>query len=228
MQKKYSVSYYREPQTRLFFNPSHDTGALELQYDGNGVLSYCTRSGTEVRLYHVPVEALKTLKSNYSAHGFLKSVEITFHGVTHLVYIHYQNEEEPKTQIFSFAKYQGECFAERICALDSKLARLFTEYFYDGNSVDFSVRTGTPEELEQLSGCSGAECAAIDNSFEYPVAQRISCDNETFRILLLCAPETLREDLFGFAVFLMNERIQEIIPHLNKTDDFRFISTAYD
>ena len=62
-------------------------------------------------------------------------------------------------------------------------------------------------------------------SGNYPHEKRVPCDTHTIGIMLQCAPC----DLLDYVIQEMTERIKaQVVPKLDKTDDFQFIVSEYD
>lgn len=178
--------------------------------------------GNEIRVYHAPENL--TMIAAYRADGTLSQVSFTVgdSALTTLVYTDRPN-------LMSFISVTDIKLPKRILQETGEVSRLFYEYFYDGDAVDFAVLLGTPADMADIRAHYGADTGAVNNSGDYPHEKRIECDNNTFRILLLCAPPEQREAIFRSTVRQLIDGInKKVLPKLNKTADFRVIDSEYD
>ncbi|MBO5557800.1 hypothetical protein [Ruminococcus sp.] len=184
--------------------------------------------GTEVRRYSVKTEdAEKTMRVRYNDEGDIVLVDVMSGKYRCPVYFNIADDDSAKAVIYHFCSLEGERLCESILERSAKVSRIFIEKFYDGESVDFSVKTASPEEVAAVRAVGGD--SAADNSGEYSNEYRISCDCDTWGTMLVCCPPETRADMFGFGSFIMQRAIEEnAIPKLNKAADFRFILNEYD
>lgn len=211
--------------------PSNDENGLTLSHNKYDILSYSVpKHGTEVRLYSITEQMiLDTLSASYDKDGQLEYIEITCGDMVKLVYIRFADEETAKETIWNFANYHADKIADEIINRKQKLARLFIEYFYDGEAVDFSVKPATSADVQAVIDSYDGSLDAIDNCGDYPYKNRISCDNDTLKIMLSCTSPDFSDDLFGFAVYVMTNRIKDrVLDVIDKTKDFKLIAGMYD
>lgn len=202
---------------------------LVIEHDKYDIMTYLLPVyGTEVRRYSVPVEAAeRTLTAVYGKDGILRHVDVLCGDFRRLIYIHFADNEEAKQTIWDFCCYQSEELCRRIGQYSGKVGRLFTEFFYDGEAVDFAVKIASPEEVAAVVAEYGE--SAADNSGNYDNNRRIECDKDTWGTMILCGAPDFRTDMYGFGVFIMNSAIEKnALPKLDKTADFRFIRAEYD
>lgn len=202
---------------------------LVIEHDRYDIMTYLLPIyGTEVRRYSVSGDAAeKTLTAVYDKYGELMHVDVLCGNVRRLIYIHFAGDEVAKETIWEFCSFQGEELCRQISQYGGKVARLFTEFFYDGEAVDFAVKIASPEEVRAVAEKYGENAA--DNSGNYDNDRRIECDIDTWGAMILCGSPEFRVDMYGFGVFIMNAAIERTaLPKLDKTADFRFIRAEYD
>lgn len=204
---------------------STDARALELLYEEYGdIVTYDVPEleYNKVRLYAIPKAVLDTsLKATYSESGRLKRVTADADGKEMLVYIGYENAREAEDEISAFARANAERIIAQISLCKEKAARLFVEYFNDGEYIDYHVKIGTKTENESLP----REYA--DNCGDYS-AENIDGDNDTLKVMISCADND-ECDYFELAVDIMTGIIREkALPMLDKTMDFKMICSEYD
>ena len=203
-----------------------------------GVLSYSVPEyGTEVRLYNITEQVIEnTLFATYDDCGYLKYLELINYDEIRLVYINFTDNKNAKEEIIDFAEQSADIISNELIKCKDKVARLFIEYFCDGQSVDFAAKIGTVadkqaviDSLSERDKQRGLEKSVIDNCGDYPHKNRVECDNHTFGIMLLCAMPCQYLDLFDLAVEIMTKRIKDsVINAIDKSDDFKFIASIYD
>lgn len=203
-----------------------------------GVLSYSVPEyETEVRLYDITEQIIEnTLFATYDDCRVLKYLEFIKDDEKRLVYINFTDNEVAKEKIIDFAEQSADIISNELIKCKDKVARLFIEYFCDGESVDFAAKIGTAadkqaaiDSLSERAKQRGLEKSVIDNSGNYPHKNRVECDNHTFGIMLLCAMPCQYSELFDLAVDIMTKLIKNsVIDTLDKSDDFKFIVSEYD
>lgn len=202
-----------------------DGQVLELLYEEYGdIVTYTVPEleYNEVRLYAIPKAALESsLKAVYSDSGKLRRLMVDINGKETLLYIGYESAQDAETEITAFAKRNAEHIIEQISACKEKAARLFVEYFNDGEYLDYHVKIGTQAEMKSLP----REC--VDYCGDYS-AEIIKGDNDTLKVMVCCADND-EYDYFMLAVDIMNDIIREkALPLLDKTTDFKLICAEYD
>lgn len=197
-------------------------GFLRIQkIDGFLEYTHPVYGGAAIRVYHVPEGV--TLAAEYGADCCLLQVSYLKDGETALVYA-----APPQAEILlcKFIQDTEERLTERILQEKGAVSRLFFEYYGDSESPDFAVKPGTPADMEAIRQRYGADTDAVENSGDYPYENRIACDSDMFRVLLLC---TWREGVFRETVQKLMENItRRVVPALNKTPDFRVVDAEYD
>ncbi len=203
-----------------------------------GVLTYSVPEyGTKVRLYNITEQIIQnTLFATYDDCGCLKYLELIKDDEIRLVYINFTDSENAKEEIVDFAVQSADIISNELIKCKDKVARLFVEYFCDGESVDFAAKIGTVadkqaviDSLSERAKKQGLEKSVINNCGDYPYKNRIECDNNTLGIMLLCAMPCQYSELFDLAVDIMTEHIKNnVIDAIDKSDDFKFISSQYD
>lgn len=180
----------------------------------------------EAEIFILP-EELETLTAAYGDDGVLSYVEKTHGKRTQLVYIRFGDDEAAKENIWQLVNFCADKIIERLMQKQN-VARLFIEHFYDGLAVDVTVKFGTDADMQEIITRYGDD-RAIDNSGDYPHENRLECDNNTIGAMLQCTSKEFAVELYGFAVFIIQRRIEACIPELpGKTKDFRFIVQEYD
>ena len=128
---------------------------MELQYSEYGdIVTYTIPereyNGT-ITLYSIPENVLDTtLKATYNNNGQLKIITIQKENKEMLLYIHYENTEDAKKEIESFARENAQCIVEKISMCKDLVSRLFIEYFDDGECMDFHAKIGTKAQKTAL------------------------------------------------------------------------------
>ena len=144
-----------------------------------------------------------------------------------LLYIRYDDIEEAKQEIHDFAIKNADMIIDQICQCTDLVARLFVEYFSDGDCRDYHAVIGTESEKEELerSYPHNSDIAFYAGAFS---SENLEGDNDTFVVMLSCAYD-MDVNFFLYAVDIMSKRIQEkAIAQLNKTPDFKFLCQEYD
>lgn len=205
-----------------------DGECLVIEHDKYDIMTYLLPVyGSAVRRYSVPRESAdRTLTAVYGRDGVLKHVDVICKDVRRLIYINFADDEEAKETIWKFCSFEGEQLCRRISQYGGKVSRLFTEFFYDGEAVDFAVKIASPEEVSDVIGQYGGNAA--DNSGNFDNGRRIECDTDTWGAMIQCGAPDFRRDMYGFGVFIMNSVIEnKALPKLNKAADFKFIQAEY-
>lgn len=205
---------------------SSDMDILSMKFDNNWLRFQVPDYQREAEIFALP-EELETLTAFYDKNGILSYVEKTENNRTRLVYIRFEDDEAAKEQIWQLVNFCADKIIDKLMKTQN-IARLFIEHFYDGLAVDVSVKFGTDADMQEVIARYGND-SAIDNSGDYPYENRLECDNNTIGAMLQCTSNELAVDLYGFAVFIMQKRIEDCIPELpGKTEDFRFFMEEYD
>ncbi|MBR1736845.1 MAG: hypothetical protein IJ736_07495 [Firmicutes bacterium] len=232
MLQKYNIPLnYKSGKYGLGELSSVSKDSLVLFLKETGVLTYSTPNyKTEVRLYCITENMLKeSLAVNYNNEGQLKYIKIIQENGEKLVYINLIDNNSAKNEIFNFCEYNANLISEKLLTYKEKIARIFIERFYDGEAVDISARIGTVDDMNTILEKYDGDLDAVDNSGDYPLDNRIECDNDTLGVILMCSPPEHSDDLFDFAVANITNRIKSrVLELIDKSDDFKFISEEYD
>ena len=223
---------YREGTYKIEEMENFSGEVIDIEYVGCDVFRYIVpKYNEEVRIYGVPKNPVFT--ATYDSNGVIKHIELQRENKIELVYINFKDNEHAKENIWQYSCFWSDRISEKILEHKEKVSRLFIDYFYDGESVNFLVNIYTPEDVQKVIERTSAKYGhpADDNSAEYPDYPNNSIvpDIETLRIMLLCAEEFFSCELYGFAIYVMTERIKEtVLDKIDKTDDFKFIAEEYD
>ena len=218
--------------------PAESNDFLLLRFEPCEIVSYTVPGkGTSVRLYNLKEQfVLEHLTATYRETGELYCVELRSDENVTLVYLHYLDENDAKYEVLDFAVQSAAQIAEELLQCLDKVFRLFIEHFYDGESFDYAAKIVTDADRQALLATPGERAAKrmsdprfvqmlLNNSGNYPHEKRVPCDTYTIGIMLQCAPC----DLLDFVIQEMTERIKaQVVPKLNKTDDFQLIVSEYD
>ena len=205
--------------------------AISFDYDAQyQILTYdipVGKDGREMTLYSVPEEELVgTLRAFYGKDGMLQKITAMRKGRETLLYIRYENVEHAKQEIRSFAVRNADAIVEQIRQCTDVVARLFIDYYCDGDNMDYHAVIGTAEQMEAVRRKYRDE-DACDNSGDYP-SEYIEGDNRMLIAMVRCAEGHPSEN-FQYAVEIMSEHIEKhALAALRKTEDFKFICAEYD
>lgn len=205
---------------------------LELHYQEYGeIVTYeLPKQGysREINMYSIPRNVLEeTLKATYDVEGQLKMITIEKKNKEVLLYIHYENEDEIRNKMQSFAIENANSMIEEICMCKDTVSRLFIEYFKDGDCVDFHAKLGTEAQKIALEK-KYPDCNEIADYCGDYNSEMIYGDNDRLKILVLCANNE-ETNYFQYAVDIMAQHIKEnAVEKLNKAADFKFLCMDYD
>ena len=219
----------------------HSVVAFSKDINGNDVISFdydaqyqmltydipVGKDGREMTLYSVPEEELVgTLRAFYGKDGMLQKITAMRKGRETLLYIRYENVEHAKQEIRSFAVRNADAIVEQIRQCTDVVARLFIDYYCDGDNMDYHAVIGAAEQMEAVRQKYRDE-DACDNSGNYP-SEYIEGDNRMLITMVRCAQGHPSEN-FQYAVEIMSEHIEKhALAALRKTEDFKFICAEYD
>ena len=106
------------------------------------------------------------------------------------------------------------------------MARLFIDYYCDGDNMDYHALIGTAEQTETVRRKYLDE-DVCDNSGNYP-SEYIKGDNRMLITMVRCAEGHPSEN-FQYAVEIMSKHIEKhALTALRKTEDFKYICAEYD
>ncbi len=219
----YSIADFCEnidEDNAIFFD--YDTQYQMLTYD-----IPVGKSEREMTLYSVPEGALiQTLRATYGRDGILQNVTATLNGRKTLLYICYENEEQARRRIRRFAIRNANAIIEQIQQCTDVVARLFIDYYYSSNYMDYHAVIGTEAQMEEIRQKYHDE-DSCDNSGNYP-SEYIKGDNEMLTTMIRCAESHLHEN-FQYAVEIMSNHIKEhALAALHRTENFKYICAEYD
>ena len=230
--------HFREGMYSLNELPAESDDFLLLRLEPCEIVSYTVpKQNNVVRLYNLEEQfVLDHLTATYRETGELYCVELRNDEDVTLVYLHYLDENDARAEVLDFADQSAAQIAEEHLRCRDKVFRLFIEHFYDGESFDYAAKIVTDADRQALLANPGERAEKrmsnpkfvqmlLNDSGNYPHEKRVPCDTHTIGIMLQCAPF----DLFGFVIQEMTERIKaQVVPKLDKTDDFQFIVSEYD
>lgn len=205
--------------------------AISFDYDAQyQMLTYNIPVGKdrrEMTLYSVPEgELVRTLRAFYGKGGMLQKITAMLKGRETLLYIRYENEKDAKAKIRRFAIRNANAMIEQIQQCTDVIARLFIDYYSDGDNMDYHAVLGTAEQMEAVRRKYRDE-DACDNSGDYP-SEYIKGDNRMLITMVRCA-ESHPSENFRYAVEIMSKHIEKhALAALRKTEDFKYICAEYD
>ena len=205
--------------------------AVSFDYDAQyQMLDYNIPVGQEWRkmtLYSVPEgELVRTLRAVYGKDGTLQKITAVLKGRETLLYIRYESEEDAKEKIRRFAIRNADAIIEQIQQCIDVVARLFIDYYCDGDNMDYHAVIGTAAEMEAVRQKGHYE-DSCDYSGNYS-SENIEGDNRMLITMVRCAEGHPSEN-FQYAVEIMSKHIEKYaLAALCKTEDFKFICAEYD
>ncbi|MCM1506066.1 MAG: hypothetical protein NC177_02870 [Ruminococcus flavefaciens] len=234
---------YREGTYKTEEITDYSGETINLEYEGSEVYRYISpKHNEEVRIYSVPYNPVFT--ATYDSKGVIKHIELHRENRTELVYIYFKDNEHAKENIWQYSCYWGDWISEKILERKGKISRLFIDYSDNYFSADFLVNTYTLEDVQQVIDDYNRYIESKGEKYRkrrvYPVADfsgnyrnypndSITPDIETLRIMLMCTNPDFANELYGFARYVMTERIKNnVLDKIDKADDFKIKSTPYD
>ena len=205
--------------------------SVSFDYDAQyQMLDYDIPVGKEQRkmtLYSVPEgELVRTLRAVYGKDGTLQKITAVLKGRETLLYIRYESEEDAKEKIRRFAIRNADAIIEQIQQCTDVAARLFIDYYCDGDNMDYHAVIGTAAEMEAVRQKGHYE-DSCDYSGNYS-SENIEGDNRMLITMVRCAEGHPSEN-FQYAVEIMSKHIEKYaLATLRKTEDFKFICAEYD
>lgn len=220
-------TYTHEP-----FHTEIDDGIC-LDYDDQyQILTYTVpnlEDCREIVLYQISdKELMETLKITYAPDDVLQEITAQLKNRELFLYIHFTDTEHAKQGLKNFAIRNADAIIAQIGTFPDIAARLFIEYFCDGDCYDFHAKIGTPAQKAEIEKEYPNDEDIVDNPGDYPMDYLYYGDNEAFHIFVACASDGMFR-FFQYTVDLMAEHIREqVVPLLQKTEDFKFICEEYD
>lgn len=205
--------------------------SVSFDYDAQyQMLDYDIPVGKEQRkmtLYSVPEEELvRTLRAVYGKDGILQKITAVLKDRETLLYIRYESEEDAKEKIRRFAIRNADTIIEQIQQCIDVVARLFIDYYCDGDNMDYHAVIGTAAQMETVKQ-NGHYKDSCDYSGNYS-SENIEGDNRMLITIVRCAEGHPSEN-FQYAVEIMSKHIEKYaLAALCKTEDFKFICAEYD
>ena len=142
------------------------------------------------------------------------------------MYIRYESEEDAKEKIRRFAIRNADAIIEQIQQCIDVVARLFIDYYCDGDNMDYHAVIGTAAQMETVKQ-NGHYKDSCDYSGNYS-SENIEGDNRMLITIVRCAEGHPSEN-FQYAVEIMSKHIEKYaLAALCKTEDFKFICAEYD
>ena len=205
--------------------------SVSFDYDAQyQMLDYDIPVGKEQRkmtLYSVPEgELVRTLRAVYGKDGTLQKITAVLKGRETLLYIRYESEEDAKEKIRRFAIQNADAIIKQIQQCIDVVARLFIDYYCDGDNMDYHAVIGTAAQMEAVRQKGHYE-DSCDYSGNYS-SENIEGDNRMLITMVRCAEGHPSEN-FQYAVEIMSKHIEKYaLAALCKTEDFKFICAEYD
>ena len=205
--------------------------SVSFDYDAQyQMLDYDIPVGKEQRkmtLYSVPEgELIRTLRAVYGKDGTLQKITAVLKGRETLLYIRYESVEDAKEKIRRFAIRNADTIIEQIQQCKDVVARLFIDYYCDGDNMDYHAVIGTATQMEAVRQ-KGHYKDSCDYSGNYS-SENIEGDNRMLITMVRCAEGHPSEN-FQYAVEIMSKHIEKYaLAALCKTEDFKFICAEYD
>ncbi len=219
----------------------HSVVAFSKDINGNDVISFDYDAQYQMLTYDIPVgkdrrkmtlysvpegELVRTLRAFYGKGGMLQKITAMLKSRETLLYIRYENEEDAKEKIRRFAIRNANAMIEQIQQCTDVMARLFIDYYCDGDNMDYHAVIGTAEQMETVRRKYRDE-DACDNSGNYP-SESIEGDNRMLITMVRCAEGHPSEN-FRYAAEIMSNHIKKhALAALRKTEDFKYICAEYD
>lgn len=234
MSELYSIPLACKEGVYSVFDFQQDTigeDAVTFDYDTQyQMLTYDVPVGQEWRgmtLYSVPEKDIfRTLRACYGEDGGLQKITAVLSGRETLLYIRYESREAAKEKIRRFAIRNADAMIGQIQQCTDVVARLFIDWYCDGDNMDYHAVIGTAAQTEAVRQKYRDE-DACDNSGDYP-SEYIEGDNKMLITMVRCA-EGHPSEIFRYAAEIMTEHIEKYaLAALRKTEDFKFICEEYD
>ena len=225
------LTYEKGVYSLVDFSEDTSGGAISFDYDAQyQMLTYAIPVGEskrEMTLHSVPEDDLiRTLRAVYDREGTLQNVTAVLNGHETLLYIRYENEEHAKQELRRFAIQNADIIIEQIQQCTDAAARLFIDYYYDSDYMDYLAVIGTAAQMEAVRQEYRSE-DSCDHSGNYP-SEFIKGDNQRLITMIRCA-EGYPPKNFQYAVEIMSKHIEKhALAALHKTEDFKFICAEYD
>ena len=230
--QKYKIPFNYKKGTYHFAELlSVNKNNLVLSLEETGVLTYfISEYETETIIYDISEDMIKNhLLVTYDDNGKWEQIKIIQNDIEKLVFICLTDSEKIKNTILGFSCRNADIISNKILSYNEKIARLFMEYFYDGETADIAVKIGTVNNMQKILSSYSDEPYSIDNSEDYPLSSRIECENNTLCVILMCMPQNFRYDMFKLAVFTITNLIKERVLNLiDKSENFKFTFEEYD
>ncbi|MDE5834300.1 MAG: hypothetical protein K2H26_02130 [Ruminococcus sp.] len=225
MAENFRIPYnYKEGTFRAEEITDFSGETIDIEYGGCDVFRYILPEHYwEVDIYDVPANPVFT--ATYDSDGVIKHIELQRENRTDLVYIHFHNNEHAKEIVYKYSCYWGDWISEKILERKEKIARLFIDYSGDHFSPSILVNAYTPEDVQRTIAKFGHPYDDYRTEYYGDPEDGIVPDNETLRIMMMCTDENFCGELYGFAVYVMTERIKNKI---DKSDDFKLILSDWD
>ena len=196
-------------------------------------------------IYGIYYSNYDRLTAVYGADGELRNIGITEWDKRRFLYIRMESLEYAKNIIRCCAGKMGRNLAEKVLRRKEKgrARRLFAEYYVDSDNFDYHVIYASEQEVQAVwddfagfikkyPDHIGDIIDYIDNSGEYSHAdENMDMDDDgcdRIVMMLSCVPDDWWEECFELAIETLDGCMKAIIPQLDRTDDFKFISEMYD
>ncbi len=167
-----------------------------------------------------------TLCAIYDRNGTLQKITAMLNGIEALLYIRYESKGYARQEIRKFAIQNADTIATKIQQCTDIVARLFIDYYCDGDNMDYHAVVGTAAQMESVRQ-NGFYEDSCDYSGNY-ASEYMEGDNRMLITMVRCAKGHPSEN-FQYAVEIMSKHIEKhVLGALHKTEDFKFICAEYD
>ncbi|MDO5156132.1 MAG: hypothetical protein Q4D51_09225 [Eubacteriales bacterium] len=204
---------------------------LELSLSEYDVLEYDTPTfNSEVRMYSVKEDALSdTMEVIYDEKGLLKKITYVCDGQRTLVYINMSDSVVVSEEITNYILTNAEVMAKQLLEKNGKVYRLFFDYFYDGEAVDYSAMIGFEADLQAIVDEYDGDHEVLDNSGNYPQENCVRADIDYLGVMLMCMDPKVVNQAFNDICEKMTDSIEKlVVDKLDKAEGFEIISGEYD
>lgn len=196
-----------------------------------GVLDYETPSfGNDVRMYSIDKDTfINTLEASYDENRMLKKITYSKDGKNILVYINLSGDKVTAEEISNYITVNANEITNQLLGKRGKVYRLFFDYFYDGEAVDYSAKLGLESDIQAILDRYDGDRDALDNSGDYPLDNCIRADIDYLGVLLMCMNPKESDKAFNNICSKMTELIENnILDKLDKADGFESFACNYD
>lgn len=182
------------------------------------------------RMYSIDEDELRdTMEVVYDEQEVLQRITYVSQGKSKLLYINLTNSSYTQKMISGYISENAKNIAEQLLVKKGKVYRLFFDYFYDGQAVDYAALLGFEADVQAIVDEYDGERDALDNSGDYPQENRIQADTDSLGVFLMCMDHEEAYGIFNEICEKMTEEIKKLVlESLEKAEDFEVIAGEYD